>query len=81
MLKLFFTLLLILNSLICKSHAEIINKIEVLGNDRISSETVITFSNANIGSNISENDLNIFLKIYTTLLFLRTSPLKSIIIF
>ena len=60
MLKLFFTLLLILNSLICKSHAEIINKIEVLGNDRISSETVITFSNANIGSNISENDLNIF---------------------
>ena len=70
MLKLLFTLLLILNSLICKSHAEIINKIEVLGNDRISSETVITFSNANIGSNISENDLNIFLKnLYNTSFF------------
>ena len=53
-----------------KSHAEIINKIEVLGNDRISSETVITFSNANIGSNISENDLNIFLKnLYNTSFF------------
>jgi len=46
------------------THAfgEIIKNIQINGNDRISSETIVLFSEVNINDNINENDLNLILK-------------------
>ena len=44
------------------SYSEIINKIEILGNDRISSETIKMFTKINIGESINDKDVNEILK-------------------
>ena len=49
--------------------AEIINKIEIEGNNRISSETIKMFSGVSIKDDLSDNDLNKILKIYMTQIF------------
>jgi len=52
------------------SFSEIIKKIEVLGNDRISEETVVLFSGYKINDNINENDINNIMKnLYETYFF------------
>ena len=58
------TVLLILKFLFTSSIslAEIIKKIEIQGNERISSETIKMFSKTSIGDDVSENDLNNILK-------------------
>ena len=58
------TVLLILKFLFTSSisFAEIVKKIEILGNERISSETIKMFSKTSIGDDVSENDLNDILK-------------------
>ena len=58
------TVLLILKFLFTSSisSAEIIKKIEIQGNERISSETIKMFSKTFIGDDVSENDLNNILK-------------------
>ena len=43
-------------------RAEIINEINIEGNQRISSETIKMFSGVSIKSDLSENDLNKILK-------------------
>ncbi|WP_440670388.1 outer membrane protein assembly factor BamA [Candidatus Pelagibacter sp. HIMB1483] len=43
-------------------NAEIVNKIEVKGNDRISSETIKMFSEVSTKDDLNENDLNRILK-------------------
>ena len=55
-----FLIYLCLSSII--SNAEIIKKIEIIGNDRIPDETIKMFSNINIGDDIKSDDLNIILK-------------------
>ena len=44
------------------ASADVINSIKITGNDRISNETIIMFSNVSVGSEINSNDLNIILK-------------------
>ena len=44
------------------SHAEIIKKFLILGNDRISDETILMFSNLEVGKDINQNNLNNALK-------------------
>ena len=68
-LFLYFFFILILN--ICTSaKSEIVNKITVNGNDRISLETIILFSDVQIKQNITSNDLNGILKnLYETNFF------------
>ena len=53
------------------SYSDIIKKFEILGNDRITNETIIMFSSLNIGDEINENSLNEALKIYTTQIILK----------
>ena len=49
------------------AFSEIIKEFNVVGNDRVSDETVIMFSNLNIGQNIDMNTLNASLKeLYNT---------------
>jgi len=51
-------------------YAEIIKKIEIKGNDRISNETIILFSNVSINKDIDANNLNQILKdLYETNFF------------
>ena len=61
----FFTILWFGNSL-----AEIVNKIEIKGNDRVSKTTIINFSKINKGDDINSDTLNKSLKsLYETNFF------------
>ena len=61
-----FVFFLIANSV----FAEKINKINITGNNRISSETIKLFGNFDIGSDVKSSDLNIILKnLYETNFF------------
>ena len=54
-------------SFIKNLNAETIQKFEISGNDRISKETIIMFSNIKIGENVDNNILNKVLKsLYAT---------------
>ena len=44
------------------TNAQIYDEIKVIGNERLSVETIVMFSGLNIKSEISENDLNISIK-------------------
>ena len=44
------------------SFSEIIQKIEITGNDRVSNETIQMFSQVNIGQNLDNNEINQVLK-------------------
>ena len=58
-----FTLLLILFCLkITLVSSEIIKKIEIIGNERISDETILMFSNISENQNIDDSDVNSVLK-------------------
>ena len=43
---------------ISQSHAEVVKKIEIIGNDRISNDTIILFSEVSINDEINDLDLN-----------------------
>ena len=67
-INLFFFIFLFL--LIAGSKAEIIEKIDVSGNQRISIETIKMFSGVSVNDNVSEKDLNeILKKLYNTNFF------------
>ena len=52
------------------SFAEIVKKIEITGNDRVSSETILMFASVKENQNLSIQDLNdITIKLYDTNFF------------
>ena len=58
-----FTFILILFCLkINLVSSEVITKIEIVGNERISNETIIMFSDIKTGDDLKNSDLNIILK-------------------
>ena len=59
-IKILFLFLFILLS--SNSRAEIINKIVIDGNNRISTETIIMFSGVKLNKDLNDNDLNQILK-------------------
>ena len=65
------TLLLLLFFLsILKANSEIVKSIEIIGNERVSSETIKLFAKVNINENLDNNDLNDILKnLYDTNFF------------
>ena len=60
--KLFFTQLISLFFVSSLALAEVVKKIEVIGNNRISSETIKSFSPIKINDDINENNINTSLK-------------------
>ena len=44
------------------SYSEIVNKIDVKGNDRISLETIMVFGDVSIGQNYERSDVNLLIK-------------------
>ena len=68
-LKIFcFVMLIFLRSLV--SYAEDVKSIIIKGNERITKETIIVFSNVNINDNLNANDLNEITKICILQIFL-----------
>ena len=57
---------LFLSCIFLPAFSEIIKKIEISGNDRISSETIRMFSQVNIGDDLDDNDVNNLLKRFTS---------------
>ena len=66
MFKIFcFSVLLFLRTLV--SYAEDVKSIVIKGNERITKETIIVFSDVNINDNLNANDLNEITKnLYST---------------
>ncbi len=62
MKKILLNLFLILFIFLPKSYGEIINKIEISGNKRISYETVLILSNLSVGKDLNSQNLNESLK-------------------
>jgi len=66
--KIIFFLFFILFSF--HSYAEIVKKIEVVGNERISKETIQVFGDISLGKDYEQSDLNIIIKkLYDTTFF------------
>ena len=67
MIKIFSILLLLITS---TSLAEVVNKIDINGNERISKNTILMFSDVSVGDDIEINDTNkILLNLYETRFF------------
>ena len=64
--SIFFVLLLLLLNF-KSAYSEIVKKIDVFGNERLAKETIILFSNIEVGDNIFSSDLNnAFKKLFET---------------
>ena len=69
-LKYFLKVLFFLLVFNLKVYSDIIEKINIEGNQRISSNTIILFTEVNIGQEITDNDLNLILNnLYNTSYF------------
>ena len=61
---------LFLSCIFLPAFGEVVKKIEIIGNDRISSETIKMFSQVNIGDDLDDNEVNNLLKrLYDTNFF------------
>ena len=69
-MNIIFKLLVIFTLIILPANSAILNKIEVKGNQRVSSETIKIFSQAKINSDLDSNSLNKIIKnLYSTNFF------------
>ena len=69
-IKLFFVFSLFFISFTAKSSAEVVNKLEIQGNERITKETIIIYGDIKIGSDYETSDLNLLIKkLYETTFF------------
>ena len=60
--KIFVVILLYFIFFNVSSYSEVVNKVEVKGNDRISLETVMIFGDVAIGKNYEKSDVNLLIK-------------------
>ena len=68
--KVFFVFILFFLVFNNKSYSEIVKKVEVKGNERISAETIIVFGDIEIGKNYESSDVNLLIKkLYETTFF------------
>ena len=68
--KIFFVFILFFLVFSTKTYAEIVNNVEVEGNDRITLETIIIFGDVTIGKNYESSDITLLIKtLYETNFF------------
>ena len=68
--KTFILAILFFAFLSVKSYSEVVEKIEIKGNERISNETIIIFGDVAIGKNYEKSDVNSLIKkLYETTFF------------
>ncbi len=66
----YFLIIIFLLSQIQSSYAEILYKYEVIGNDRVSKQTIINFTDSDINQDLLNKDLDLILKkLYETTFF------------
>ena len=68
--KIFISIILFFIFLSAHSHAEVVKKIEIKGNERISAETITIFGDISVGKNYEISDINSLIKkLYDTTFF------------
>ena len=68
--KIFVSIVLFITFLSVNSYSEVVEKIEIKGNERISNETIIIFGDVAIGKNYEKSDVNSLIKkLYETTFF------------
>ena len=68
--KIFIFITLFLFFINTNSYSEVINKIDVIGNERISVETIVVFGDISIGKDYDTSDVNLLIKkLYETTFF------------
>ena len=68
--NIFFSIILFTIFCIQNVHSEVVNKIEITGNERISSETIAIFGDILAGKDYQESDINLLIKkLYDTQFF------------
>ena len=68
--KSFIQIILFLVFFTISSHAEIVKKVEITGNERISNETIIIFGDVTLGKDYKKSDINLLIKkLYETTFF------------
>ena len=68
--KIFFVFFIFFSSFTLNAYSEVINKINVLGSDRISKETIAIFGDIQIGENYENSDVSLIIKkLYETTFF------------
>ena len=68
--KIFILAILFFAFLSVKSYSEVVNKVDVQGNERISLETIIIFGDIEIGKNYEKSDISLLIKkLYETSFF------------
>ena len=68
--KIFFVLTLLFLSFSFKANSEVVNKVNIIGNERISLETIVVFGDIKIGDNYESLDINLLIKkLYETTFF------------
>ncbi len=60
--KIFLFFVILFTLFIRNSYSEVVNKIEVSGNDRVSKETIAVFGDISIGANYDSSDINLIIK-------------------
>ena len=60
--KIFIVFILIFHTLSLKSYSEVVNKVTVDGNQRITLETIVIFGDIKIGENYESSDINSLIK-------------------
>ena len=69
-MKFLLYILILFNLLISYSFSKIIKNVEIAGNERITKQTIVNFGEIKLGSEMTENDLNDYLKnLYKTNFF------------
>jgi len=68
--KIIISIILLFTFLSSNSYSEIVEKVEVQGNERISTETIIVFGDISLGKNYETSDVNSLIKkLYETTFF------------
>ena len=68
--KILISAILFFTFLNAQSYSEVVNKVEIKGNERISSETVVIFGDVSVGKDYKTSDINILIKkLYDTTFF------------
>ena len=68
--KIFISIILFFIFLSAHSHSEVVKKIEIKGNERISAETITIFGDISVGKNYEISDINSLIKkLYDTTFF------------
>ena len=68
--KIFISFILFLSFLVSSAYSEVVQKIEIKGNERISNETIAIFGDIVIGKNYEISDVNLIIKkLYDTTFF------------